>query len=218
MSRLYLVRHGQTIWHAENRYAGSSDIPLDETGRAQAERLAAWARTAGLSALRCSPLSRAVATMQPVARATGLPVLTDSRLVECQFGIAEGRTFAEMEIEQPEAAEAFRRDPSAHPWPDGEEPQAVAHRMAAALRDMAAATEGPTLVVSHNTALRLALCELLGLPLRHYRRTFPVLRNAAVSEVDIRGNPPPEGGESGKMSECGGGEPYTALLSLNQAI
>ncbi|WP_394841864.1 histidine phosphatase family protein [Pendulispora brunnea] len=199
MSRLYLARHGQTIWHAENRYAGSSDIPLDETGRAQAERLAAWARAAGLSALRCSPLARAVATADSVARATGVLAVTDARLVECQFGIAEGRTLAEMEREQPEAAEAFRRDPAARPWPDGEEPHAVAHRMVAALREIAAATAGPTLVVSHNTALRLALCELLGLPLRHYRRTFPALRNAAISEIDIRGND-------------------TALLSLNQAI
>jgi len=198
MSRMYLVRHGQTIWHAENRYAGTSDIPLDATGRAQAERLAAWARGAGLSAIHGSPLARAVATAESVAQATGLPIGQDGRLAECDFGIAEGRTMAEMDREQPDAAEAFRRDPVAHPWPDGEPPQAVARRMVAALRDIAAA-QGPVLVVSHNTALRLALCELLGLPIGNYRRIFPALRNAAISEIAIRGND-------------------TALLSLNQSI
>ncbi|MFD0853182.1 phosphoglycerate mutase family protein, partial [Actinomadura adrarensis] len=40
---LYLVRHGQTEWHAENRYAGISDVALTETGRDQAERLGRWA-------------------------------------------------------------------------------------------------------------------------------------------------------------------------------
>ena len=40
---LLLARHGQTVWHAENRYAGVSDIGLTDTGRAQAEALGRWA-------------------------------------------------------------------------------------------------------------------------------------------------------------------------------
>jgi len=59
MTHLFLVRHGATIWHAENRYAGVSDVALDPRGYAQAERLAAWTSEAGLAAIFSSPLSRA---------------------------------------------------------------------------------------------------------------------------------------------------------------
>jgi probable phosphoglycerate mutase len=57
-TELILVRHGRTIWHAENRDAGVSDVPLDDTGRAQAEALAQWAARHRSDVLVCSPVSR----------------------------------------------------------------------------------------------------------------------------------------------------------------
>ncbi|NUT12685.1 MAG: histidine phosphatase family protein, partial [Nonomuraea sp.] len=51
MTDLVLVRHGETVWHAENRYAGTSDVDLTERGRDQAAMLAAWAAEAGLAAV-----------------------------------------------------------------------------------------------------------------------------------------------------------------------
>jgi broad specificity phosphatase PhoE len=59
MTDVLLVRHGETVWHAENRYAGTTDVALTDHGREQARALGGWARDAGLSALWCSPLSRA---------------------------------------------------------------------------------------------------------------------------------------------------------------
>ncbi|WP_162794865.1 histidine phosphatase family protein, partial [Nonomuraea lactucae] len=69
MTTLVLVRHGETVWHAENRYAGLSDVELTPRGHAQAERLAAWSASAGLSAVRASTLSRAAVTASASARA-----------------------------------------------------------------------------------------------------------------------------------------------------
>ena len=185
MTRLYLVRHGQTIWHTENRYAGTSDVPLDETGRLQAHKLGQWAATAGLAAIISSPLSRARKTALPASQATGLPIGIAEGLIETHFGMAEGRTLAEMRTTMPDAAAAFERDPAENPWPGAERPEHAARRAVAALREIAARHTGPVLVVAHNTLIRLALCRLLGLPVAEYRRIFPAIRNCALNEIAI---------------------------------
>jgi probable phosphoglycerate mutase len=195
---LLLARHGQTVWHAENRYAGVSDIGLTDTGRAQAEALGRWAAAHPVDAIWTSPLSRAVATAEPACRALDLVPRREPGLVECDFGVVEGRTLAEFEAEDPDRAAAFRADPVAHPFPGAEDPTAAAARGAAALRRIAGAHPGGrVLVVAHNTLLRLVLCTLLSIPAGEYRRVFPRLRNAAISELRMN----PDG--------------FAALLSLN---
>ncbi|WP_405872734.1 histidine phosphatase family protein [Streptomyces sp. NBC_00005] len=181
---LLLARHGQTVWHAENRYAGVSDVALTDTGRAQAETLGRWAAAHPVDAIWTSPVSRAVITAEPACRALGLTPFHEPDLRECDFGVVEGRTLAEFASEDPKAAEAFRADPVNHPFPGAEDPKTAAARGATALHRIAAAHDGErVLVVAHNTLLRLVLCELLSIPLRDYRRVFPQLRNAAVSEL-----------------------------------
>ncbi|MEV5106169.1 histidine phosphatase family protein [Streptomyces massasporeus] len=185
---LLLVRHGQTVWHAENRYAGISDIDLTDTGRTQAEALGRWAGAHPVDAIWTSPLSRAVATAEPACRALGLTSHSEPHLRECDFGVLEGRTLAEFEAEDPEWAAAYRSDPVAHSFPGAEDPLSAATRGVRALRDIAAAHPGErVLVVAHNTLLRLVLCTLLSIPVGEYRRVLPRLRNAAISE--LRMNP-----------------------------
>lgn len=102
--------------------------------------------------------------------------------------MVEGRTLAEFEAENPEAAQAFRADPVSNPFPEAEDPTAAATRGTAALHRIAAAhPDQRVLVVAHNSLLRLVLCRLLGIPLSEYRRVFPRLRNAAVSELQLQG-------------------------------
>ncbi len=186
MSRLVLVRHGESAWHAENRYAGRSDIGLTANGLAQAEQLARWAATAELTAIWSSPLGRAQGTADAVARRIGLPVRIDPRLVELDFGEGEGLTTAEMRSAFPEERAAFERDPVAHPLPRGESPQAAVERGVAALRDIAAANpQRRSLVVAHSTLLRLVLCDLLGIALSNYRSTFPEFPNGTLTELDL---------------------------------
>ncbi|MGW6791502.1 histidine phosphatase family protein [Streptomyces chartreusis] len=184
---LLLARHGQTVWHAENRYAGVSDVALTDTGRAQADALGRWAAAHPVDAIWTSPLSRAVVTADPACRALGLTPHREPGLRECDFGVLEGRTLAEFAGQDPAAAEAFRTDPVANPFPRAEDPSAAAERGAAALRRIAAAHPGErVLVVAHNTLLRLVLCTLLSIPAGEYRRVFPRLRNAAISELLVR--------------------------------
>jgi probable phosphoglycerate mutase len=183
---LLLARHGQTIWHAENRYAGVSDIGLTDEGRAQAEVLGRWAAVHRPDAVWTSPLSRAIATADPACRALGLAAHREPGLRECDFGVVEGRTLAEFAAEVPDAAEAFRADPVAYPFPGAEDPSAAAARGTEALHRIAAAHPGErVLVVAHNTLLRLVLCTLLSIPLGQYRRVFPRLRNVAITELRL---------------------------------
>lgn len=175
---LLLVRHAQTVWHAENRYAGGdSDIDLTPDGAAQAAGLAAWAAGRGVDAVVSSPVRRARETAAPCADAVGVPLRVVDGLREVSFGIAEGRTLAELD---PGVAARFR---AGSPFPGSEPFDDAARRGADALRELAGA--GTVLVVAHNTLLRLALCALLGLPPARYRQVFPRLDNTAVTEIDL---------------------------------
>jgi len=188
VTHLFLVRHGATVWHAENRYAGTTDVALDPSGYAQAERLAAWASTAGLAAIWCSPLSRARETAAPAARTTGLEPHIEVRLREMDFGQFEGKTMVEAEHVFPEEIRRYRADPATYPLPGGEDPLQAARRGVSALRDIASAhPRGRVLVVAHNTLLRLTLCSLIGIPLARYRTVFPAVRNGALTEIRLEG-------------------------------
>lgn len=192
-ARLLLVRHGQTRWHAENRYAGTSEVELTQRGVAQAGQLADYLRQVPAgnrpTAVYSSPQGRALRTAEPSAEALGLPLQVVPDLAEVHFGLAEGRTRDELRAENPECVDRFLADPVTGAFPGAEPPEDAAERGTAALRWIAADRDeqGPTLVVAHNTLLRLCLCRLLGVPLRSYRTVFPLVANAAITEIEIDG-------------------------------
>ena len=189
MTHLVLVRHGETVWHGENRYAGVSDVALTDRGWEQAGQLSDWSRTADLTAIWASTLSRAQLTASVCAKASGVPLHLDERLQELDFGDGEGLTAAEMTEQFPEALQAFRADPVGRHLPGGEDPTAAARRFTACLHDIAARhPDGRVLVVAHTTAIRLALCQFIGAPLREYRRLFPFVRNCSLTEIRLVGD------------------------------
>lgn len=190
MTELVLVRHGNTVVHAENRYTGRSDIPLSDRGHDQAAALARWATGADLDAVTASPLRRALDTAGPAARAAGLAVQVDHRLVEVDFGAGDGLTRDEMRARFPDDVAAFLARPGSHPLPGGEPGHHAVDRAMPALDEACRAhPQGRVLVVAHQTVLRLLLCALLEIPLDHYRRVFPRLDGAARTVV----RPAPDG-------------------------
>lgn len=185
MRTVHLARHGRTGWNEAGRYLGRSDVALDPVGVAQSEALGRWAVAAGVGAVVTSPARRAAQTAAAVSRATGHAARTDARLVELDFGAAEGRTLAELRAEDPRLVARFEADPATHHFPGGEDPAAAALRVARAVDEALAETTGPLLVVTHSTVLRLFVCRVLGLPLGEYRRRLPYVEHAAVTELAV---------------------------------
>ncbi|MFC0682655.1 histidine phosphatase family protein [Lysobacter korlensis] len=186
MLTLSYARHGETIWYAENRYAGTSDIPLTDHGRKEAAELAAWAADTGFDRVVASSLSRAVDTARPTADALGLRLEIDRRFREVGFGSAEGLTQDETERTLPEARAAYVRTPATSPFPGGEVGAAAAARAVEAVWELAQTSPGGrVLVVAHSAVGRLLFSSLLGIPLNEYRRVFPWLAGTAITTLRL---------------------------------
>lgn len=147
------------MWNAEQRFQGQTDIPLDETGEAQAEYAAQRLATLRPAAIFASDLSRAQQTATALARLTGLTVTADKELRERSGGDWEGLNDAEIRERYP--AERARWDP-----PNGEATVAVADRVSGAITRIAGLTRAGqlTVIVGHGAALRIGMERLLGLP------------------------------------------------------
>ncbi|MEU7833292.1 histidine phosphatase family protein [Nonomuraea sp. NPDC050022] len=157
--RIVCLRHGQTLWNVERRFQGHSDIPLDETGVAQAARAASLLASLRPTVIVSSDLQRANDTALALGRIVGLEVSVDKDLRERGGGQWEGLTRDEIAARWPEEYVAWEA-------PDGEPVADVAGRVAAAMRRWADRLDddGLLVVASHGAALRLGICELLGLP------------------------------------------------------
>lgn len=80
--KIYVARHGKTLWNEQNRICGRTDIELSETGIAQAKALAAEVKKYNIDYIISSPLKRALQTSAIVSEGTGIPIVTDNRLIE----------------------------------------------------------------------------------------------------------------------------------------
>jgi broad specificity phosphatase PhoE len=183
MTALWLVRHGQTDWNVEGRWHGQADPPLNSTGRAQAQALAAQLNGTGFAALYASDLQRARVTAEIIARRVGLPVTLDVRLREISQGQWEGMLGDNVSEQYPGEWAARVADPVHGRAPGGESVGEVAARVWAAAGDIARThPAGPVLVVSHGLALATLLCRARGLPLTEARLLIP--DNARAEVID----------------------------------
>jgi len=109
-TRILAIRHGETAWNVDTRIQGHLDIPLNDKGRWQAQRVArALATRDPIHAVYSSDLQRAHATAQAIAAATGAPLATHVGLRERGFGLFEGKTYVEIEQTWPEESEHWRK-------------------------------------------------------------------------------------------------------------
>lgn len=119
-TRIIAIRHGETAWNVDTRIQGHLDIALNERGHWQAQQLAQALADSDIAAVYASDLSRAFETGRYLAQAVGAPITAHPGLRERNFGLFEGRTFAQIEAELPEQALRWRkRDP--HFAPEGGE-------------------------------------------------------------------------------------------------
>lgn len=189
--RLLLVRHGVTDWNREGRFQGLLDPPLSTDGAEQARLLAQRLNEAAddrPARIVSSPLLRALATARAIAdwlEGSDVAVEPDDRLVELGQGEWEGRTHAELEVEDAERYAAWRRASPRRPPPGGEPLADAVERVASGLRDILedrAADEWPVCLVAHGGSLRVAARLLLDID---FAAALDVeLDNASLSVLD----------------------------------
>jgi len=162
---LLLLRHGQTAWNLEGRVQGQIDVPLDDTGLLQAEKVAPVLAGMRPGLVVSSDLARARVTAEKVAEAAGLDVRLDPRLREFDLGERAGSTLADYAASHADEFAAFRAG-RYEVVPGGETREDVVARFLPALDDALAATApgGLTVVVAHGAALKVSLVEWLGWP------------------------------------------------------
>ncbi len=181
-TRLIVVRHGQTSWNAESRIQGQVDIPLNDSGLWQAERLAEALAHETIDAIYSSDLQRALATAGPLARAAGLPVQQAIGLRERAFGTFEGSTYDEVAQRWPEASLRWRQRDETFGPPGGETLRDFYERSVATALELAARHPGRTVVlVAHGGVLDCLHRAALRLPLQA-PRTWQV-PNAAINRL-----------------------------------
>jgi alpha-ribazole phosphatase len=184
MTRLYLVRHGQTDWNVERRWQGHADVPLNEVGLAQAEKVAGELAREGLQAIYCSDLQRARQTARMLAAHTDLPVILDARLREIHQGEWQGLLVSEIEARYGEAFQRRRNDPNNVAPPGGETVEQVRQRVVKAFEDIIARHPRERVaVVSHGFALAVAQVHYQGLPIQQAWELIPDNDEWRVLEV-----------------------------------
>lgn len=160
-SLVYLARHGETPYNAEKRFQGQGAVPLNDTGRRQADELGELASTHRFLKLWCSPLLRARETADIVSKHIGLEPAEDPRLMETETGDWTDCSFAEIEASSPQAFMSFLRGDPDFGFPGGESFAEQSQRVSAALADIERDL-CPALVVCHGQVIRLALEQRAG--------------------------------------------------------
>lgn len=166
------IRHGQTDWNREGLLQGSSDIPLNDTGREQARDAFMTLRSRPWDVVVSSPLQRARETASIIADGLDIPLgLAYPGLIERDYGYLEGTS----------AAAAIERWPD-RDYPGAESLESVALRGDAALAQIVADRPGgAVLVVCHGTIIRYTLARLAGRPV-------PGIDNGSISMLRVIGD------------------------------
>ena len=182
---LLLIRHGETEWNRRRVFRGTADVPLNETGRRQAELVAQALAHRRIEAAFTSPLSRARETARIALSPLGIEPRAEERLRDICYGKWQGRPEEEVARLWPEELERWRQAPQAARPPGGETLREVQQRAAAAMEEIAGAHPGGTVALfSHRVVCKLLVLQALGLgPER-----FPSLRldNCSLSALRWR--------------------------------
>jgi broad specificity phosphatase PhoE len=186
-TRLFLVRHGETMANREYRYIGTRDDLLNTSGQTQAIQLAEALSVLPIAAVYSSPLQRTLNTALPIAARHSLDVQRVDDLRECDFGTWEGLSRAEVIERSPEDSQRLReweQNTSIAP-PEGESFETLQQRVAAAVERLALEHPDQAIVlVSHVGPIKVLLSTALGAPLSSAFHIF--LDPATISVVDWR--------------------------------
>ena len=180
MTRLTLIRHGETAWNAEGRVQGQTDVPLNAVGRAQALALVAALEREHFDAVYSSDLARVVETARPLVTRLGMTPVLDAGLRERHYGMFETLTYVECRQQHPEAFARFTAKDATFDFESGERLDGFFERSLASLRAIAERHRGAQILVfTHGGVLEMLRREARGMGLAA-PRDFDI-PNAAIN-------------------------------------
>ncbi|SRR5579883_3310464 len=187
---LLIVRHGQTTWNVEHRLPGQvPGVALNENGHQQAARLAEALSVLPISAIISSPLERAYATAEYIARARGLEILREPDLMDTNIGDWAGKVIGDLAKSDP-AWNAYVKDPTSAPEGVETFPQVQQRVVAAVERWCALETVGAYPVfVAHADVVKLLVAHYAGIEAG--RAGWLLIDNASVSVIEREKEQPP---------------------------
>jgi broad specificity phosphatase PhoE len=171
MTRIILVRHGQTPWNKDKIFRGSRDIPLNDTGREEARLAGEWLHGETIDAAYCSPLSRARDTGEAIARHHGLEVLDLPGLTDLCYGDWEGLPLTEVKVKYADLYRQWESAPHLVRFPHGETLDEVKVRALAAVAEVLGRHPDRTvLLAAHRAVNKVLIAAFLGLDNSHFWR------------------------------------------------
>jgi broad specificity phosphatase PhoE len=172
-NRVHLVRHGEVHNPDHVVYASLPGYVLNETGKIQAEAVAAYLRSAPIVAVWSSPLERALATAEPIAAEHDLTIMVENELTEWRMADDwAGIVWEDLPEQRPGQLEAYLENPLDIPWAS-ESLTSLAARMRTVLNRLASAHDGDVVVVSHQDPVQAARLSLTGSDLADQHRDKP---------------------------------------------
>ena len=168
MTRVILIRHGETEWNVGEVFRGRRDIALNKIGIRQAELLGDYLAHLRLEAVYSSPLKRALITAKCVAKHHGLDVRVTYGLVDFDYGEWEGLTHLEVKERYSGLYDRWLKEPHLVKMPDGESLDEVRERATDVLRRAVSEHNGMVVLVSHRVVNKDLICSMLGLDNSHF--------------------------------------------------
>jgi probable phosphoglycerate mutase len=189
ITRLYLVRHGQSAGNAEGRFGGHGPTPLSKLGERQARLTAEALKKEGVSVIYSSDLARAVQTAQPLADLIESPVNATSAFRERHVGVLEGLTFDESKRQFPKDYYALVNRNVHHIITNGESYRQLLRRTTGALWDILRKHQGEKIAIySHTGAICFMTLHLMGAIHRNTKQTpWLITSNCGINRFEIRG-------------------------------
>ena len=181
--KLYLLRHGETIYSRSGGYCGDIDPELTSNGTLMAQAFGETYRHLPWEAIYVSPKRRTVATAQPLCAAISMEMQLRDGLREISYGKWEGQTVDAVKQQYADDYIHWLTEPAWNPPTGGETAVQIASRASLVIAEIEAKYKsGNVLVVSHKATIRIILCSLLGIDLGRYRDRIDALA-ASVSVV-----------------------------------
>ena len=167
MGKIFLIRHGRTVWNEERRCQGITDIPLSQEGIEEARRLRERLRDERIDIAFSSPLKRALETARIILDGRDIELIIREELRELDFGRFEGMIFREALEKFPDIAEKWANHSPDVKFPGGEGIEDIHKRLKPVAEELASLNK-TALVVSHGGVIRSILCHILNLPLERW--------------------------------------------------